>query len=1171
MSRERVETISTPRDELDAFKREQAASGRSPEEIKANVATYISLRTSRAEAPEPQDDATMEARATAGRELQETQHSAAREMDRRAQAGQLSPRAMDAWSEIKRRKGIVTPAPAEPTGPAQFHADTATGDGNAALRTIGVGATGFNKGLGMFVDLVNEGFKAVGLPTSDEPFMGSAFIDKYLAGANFQPQSMFERVVQRAGLEVGANMPLLAGGMIARGAQVAQGGTASRAATDAAKQAGRHVGNLESTMTAVKAIPKVLVEQMAEQSPVKLAALETAMAGSAGVGAEAVHEVWPEGGPTAEFFGEVLTSFTPAVALNLVQKAHELAKGVVTLGRSAVGLESVDETKTRLGSKLSEAAKLEDVQAGVKRAGELKEEVPGLNLSAGEAITAGAVSDTQIAAEKGSVAIRSKARENRTKNIEAVKSYFDATAPPGNPTRLIEHLETQRSTEHGLLDVGLARSEAKLEAVRGNLSTRSANLLNDMEARMSAADQRVDARLRAIGSSLSPKERGEIIRAEYDAEVGAFRERSRADYHELDMLGHAELPVQQTMQKLLNLSLEFPEHIQIIRKMNPRVAAALDNMGHDYEMQLRATKAIDDMGIRDASGKGVRVFHETQGKGGTQDISGLSRGTPDWYRNLTLRKENPLTREQIDSRLFKLSKGLTLKGNETDEEILKALRGDREFSRSPYNEPVLQHLPSDVPSASLKDLRSVRADLLALSRQAKASDNRLQRYVINELISGVDNDIDQLLPGQSAFSDVYPEHGTLYRNVSADYRAGVHTLMKGTANRLRLTNRYGDYTTYDESIPALFFRNETTMQDFEKALGSRPQAVLALRDYAKEDFLRAAIHKKGDQFVLSQPAADAWMKEHAAHLKQFPELAKEFSNTAKLVDEASALHEQVAAFRDGKRGEQALLRRLEATRHPGDFTTADISKAQEGIKHAQELVERSQHDWEHSTAGLFLKENPNYAAQRLATSRDPIKDYDALYEKVKGEPDAVAGLKKAIWNALTDKIQPKLTGLSGDMNLGVFHKELQSWIYGHEQLMSKVLGPEGMQRIKTTSEVVEKVARGGRDRSDTAINLQVQAALASTWISRAFAIKSGRVGQMFGVSERVGTYLTKYFTGMTAKQQEGILLESFFDPKVYETLVLAGTRGPKDDVVKARTKVHLHLLNLSEQGADERK
>jgi hypothetical protein len=1076
------------------------------------------------------------------------------ELQHRIASGDISPAAKSAFDELRRRHPDQFPdnSPDSVAPPTQREGSD---------RPIGLAATGFNKGLGSFVDLLNDGMKAIGLPTSDEPFMGSAFVDKYLGGSAFQPKTAMEHVIQRAGFEVGANVPLLAGALNAKAAAAGK-----ELITKAA----------DSTIEAVKALPKVLVEQMADVPAPKLAALETAIAAGAGVGADVIHQVFPEGGATAEFFGELLGSFAPSVMLGLLGKARELGSTALHAGRRVVGMETEEETKQRLQEKLKDTAKPEDIKAGVKRADELRQEISpgaekgqGLELTAGEAV-GGSVAKVQRSLERtGGQAFGAQAVERRKQNIEAVKSYFDATAPEGNPTRLVENLEAKRAKDTALLELGLARTEAKVEAARGNLSARTANLLNDMEARMFAADQRVEARLAAIGSKLNPKERGAIIRQEYEAELGAFRERSRADYHELEMLGHAELPVTGTLQTLANLRADFPAHLQAIAKINPRVGEVLDNLGHEYELVLRSQKALADMGIRDASGKGVRIRMEQYGHGGTDEVRGLSRGTPDWYRSLTIREKNPLTREQIESRLDRWAAGFPHNpDNPTDMEIYRALRGDAEFARSPYNEPVVREL-GQTPSSGLRDLRQVRSDLLAMSRQAKASDNRVQRYVLNELIQALDGDIDQLLPGQSPFAGVYPEHGALYRQVSADYRAGVETLMKGTANRLRMTNRDGAWREYDESIPALFWRNQTTMEEFEKALGTKPMAKAALRDYALDDFLTSVMSRREGKWNLDQAAYDEWMKDHAAHLNAFPDLKKVFADTKGLLEQADALKQQVDVFRSGKKGEEALLRRVQAERRPGDITVADVTAQEAHLNHVGEVVDRSKQEWETSVAGLFLKERPEYAAQRLATSRDPLRDYEAVYAKVKHDPDAVAGLNKAIWNALTDKIQPKLTGLTGSMNLGVFHKELQNWIYGNEELMTRVLGDDGMKRIKTTAEAIEKIALGGKEGSDTAINLQVQAALASTWMSRAFAVASGRVSHLFAGAERVGQYLTKYFQGLTQKQQDAILLESFFDPKVYETLVLAGTYGPKNDIVKHRTKVHLNLMNLSEQTAEK--
>lgn len=1082
------------------------------------------------------------------------------ELDRRASSGQLSPRATEALTELKRRRGIET-ASAEPIASSQDE---------GILRPVGVLATGFNKGLGGWVDLFNEGLTGIGLPMSDTPFMGSAFVDKYLGGAQLQPQNVLESVLQRTGLEMGANVPLLAGGL------------AVQAGARAVKEAGAAKTLAASTnLEALKKLPAALAQQLAEISPVKLAALEEGLAAGAGVGAGLVHAIFPEGGRTAEFVGELIGSFTPSVALGLVGKARDLVHG---MGRAVMGLETESETKRRLGETLKQAATPEQIASGVKRAEELRQEVSpgatkdeGLRLSAGEAIKEGAVSDTQIAQEKASVAFRSQARDRRAKNIEEIKNYFQATAPEGNPTRYVESLEAQRQRSDALLDLGLERTQAKIDAARGDISKRAANLMNDLESRMSVADQRVEARLRSIGPQIGKKERGAMIRSEYLDEVAKFRERSREDYVELENLGHAELPVTSTKQKLVEIETQFPEQLQAIRKMNPRLASVIDTLGHDYELIQRVNKAQADLEIVGGKGVdqrgGIRLTLETRGTGSTGETIGLKSAYPYWYKSIANEKvagtDNVLDRETIENALDTLKTGTTHGLHQkTLDYVERAIRGDSEFRSTSFYEPVMEDL-HQTPSASLNDLRHVRSDVLALSRLARAPDNRPQNYVLQEVAGAVENDLNALLPGESAFARHYPEHGAMYKQVSSDYRAGVERLYKGTANALRRVNKYGDYTKEDESIPALFWRNETTMQDFEKAFQTPLQAKNALRDYALERFMEAAVFKspKTGKLEVDPSAAEEWMRQSEPQLKRFPDLVASFKDRTKMQEEATALQEQVQEFRAGKRGEARLLQRLEAERKPGELTQADVSKAESRMKHVQDVVERTKHEWEASKTSLFLREKASVAGARIATAKDPIAAYEEAVKKVRRDPEAVAGLNKAIWEGLTDKIQPRLIGMSGETNLGVLHRELQGWIEGHGHLMQRVLGDEGFKRIKTTTDVIERIARGGRDRSDTAINLQVHAALMSTWLSRAFAMASGRVGHVFGVTERVANHLTKTFERMTAKQQEAILLESFFDPKVFQSLVNAGTYGPENAMV--RQQLRFHLANLSESMSED--
>jgi len=1080
------------------------------------------------------------------------------ELERRAQSGQLSPRAMEAWGDLKKRKGfMVTAAPApDESGSSQV-------DGLA--RPIGVAARGFNKGMGQWVDVINDGLKSLGLPMSDTPFMGTAFVDKYLAGAQFQPQNLFESVLQRSGLEVGANVPLLGA--------AAKVGAMARATQEAGAARTLSAG---SNLEALKTLPAAFAQQLAEVSPTKLAALESAIAAGAGTGAGLVHEIFPEGGRLAEFVGELVGSFTPSVVLGLTRKARDLAAGV---SRSILGLETEGETTRRLGETLRPAATPEQIAQGLDRAATLEAEIPGLKLSTGEAIESNVLAKTQHAHAQKNISLAHRLQTQRSQNVEAVRNYFNATAPEGNTTRYAETLETARQRHHALLNLGVARTQARIDEIRGDISKRAANLLNDMEGRMFAADQRIADRLRAIGPQLSQKQRGELIRSEYLEELGKFRERARTDYAELDDLGHAELPVQATLNKLADLKAQFPEQFQILAKLNPRAVQVLDNLGHDYEWTQQLEKAAADLamfGKSQGTRGGFRVFTETSGHGSTPEITAVRSALPEWYRGLTNRKlagtDNVLDRATVEKAITTLRDGTPSGLNQTTlDHVADAIKGDREFRTSSFYDPVMGLLEHQ-PSAGLKELRQIRSDLLTMSRQARATDNRVQGYVLHELTSAVDHDIDGLLPGQSAIADHYPDHGLTYRRVSADYRAGVDTLMKGTANKLRQMNRYGDYTQDDESIPALFWRNETTMQDFGKAFQTPEMAKIALRDYALDRFMAATAHRTPDgRLVIDSSAAEEWVTQNASKLKGVgigeESLEKLFRNTAKMQEEADGLRAQVEGYRTGKRGEEALRRKVDIERRPGEFSSGDLSQAEARLKQTQDIVDRTKHEWEASKASLFLKEKASVAGYRIATAKDPMAEYEKAASLVKKDPEAVAGLNKAIWEGLTEKLQPRLTGMTGETNIGVFHKELQNWLEGHGKIMEKVLGPEGVDRLKTMTDTLQKIARGRLNGSDTAINLQVQAALASTWLSRSFAMASGRVSHVFGVTERVATNLTKTFDKLRTRQQDAILLESFFDPKVYQTLVLAGTHGPDNQLVKHQLR--LHLANMSEQQEDD--
>ncbi len=1081
------------------------------------------------------------------------------EMERRAASGQLSPRAQEAMGELKRRRGITSASPQQPEPSPQQE--------QGLLRPLGVAATGFNKGVAGWVDLVNDGLKSIGLPMSDEPFMGTAFVDKYLAGAQHQPENIMESVLQRAGLEVGANVPLLgASGVVQAGATVRKAAGAMTPLT------------ASTNMEALKNIPRALADELTKISPAKLAALESGIAAGAGTGAELVRDIFPEGGKTAEFVGELIGGFTPTVMLGLVRKAKA---GLTDLGRVALGLESEDETQRRLGRELGKAATSEQIQEGVTSAERLRKEVSpnaekdeGLRLSSGSAIKGGEVTSVERAEAKASIAIGAKLKDQRERNIKEIEQYFDETAPPGDPARFVETLQERRAKSSTLMKMGLDRTEMRLAAARGELSHRQAALVGDLEQRMQRADATLDARLKVIGPQLSPKQRQDVIRAAYDDEITKWRAQSRADYHELDMLGHAELPTGNTMSKLASLREEFPEQIQIIPKVKPSIGRALDNIGRDYELMSRAEKAQAD--LEAVGGKsldqrgGFRLQREQQGQGGTQETLGFKSNYPDWYKSLANRKiagtDNILDRETVELALDTIRTGANNGLHEkTIAHVKNAILSDSEFRKTPFFHPVMDEL-NHTASASLKDLRGLRSDLLAYLREARSQDNRIGQYVGNELLAGVDADIDRILPGTSRYADLYPQHGAMYRQVSADYREGVDTLRKGQVGQLAAVKRDGSYRVDEAGVPSLFWKDETSLDQFQKAFKNQGDAQIALRDHALDDLYYSTVKPVGGgKLKIDEVALERWVAANRPKLKAFPELEGQFRSAVELQKKFDGLAEEVKAVTATRRGEEEINRRLTAAARPGEFTPQRIGEAEARLSKVQDIIERTQAGWEMSKASAFLRQSVGEAANHIVTAKQPLDAYRDAVKRVGKDPEAVAGLNKAIWVGIRDSMEPKLRGLTGQVNLGAWHRALEDMLTTHGPLMNEVLGADGMKRVEVARDVIESIATGAKAGSDTAINLQVHAALASAWLSRAWATMSGRVPAGFGFAERAMQGIIKLLERRTAQQQEEILLKAFTDPKMFQTLVNAAQYGPNNKLVQHQMAQHLHAINMSEQ------
>lgn len=482
--------------------------------------------------------------------LTEQQQTVIQELQRRREENpdQFSERQSQALSELLRRSELQT-------APTLQSAETFQGK-NLQIETIverppeltGMRATelagsGFNKGLidfaefmGMPVDAVATGLRQAGIPIPEKPFFGSE-LNKEAMEAILPPiatpETGQERVLFRIAREAGATVPMTAGAvsLAKKSAQVGQ-------------------GLLQGIRAELATIP-----------PGKLLLVEQALAGSAGFGAGVLNEIFPEGGAASDFIGELLGTFGGSAVASLVRgvrttgglimdamKAKStdpiqavVGKAAETLRQKLSGEGSKRQT---LGEDLAKLTTKEDIGTGIQRVEDIQREIPDFRPTTGQTFESPGV----IALERGFEARDPRLVQDfearRQQNRDAVRAYIDQHAPPGDKEQFVQRLQQQREESEALLNLSLDRTQAKIEIAKGDISDQTARVLDAMERRMQAADQRADAALTALRPRLTEGEAGEIIRREYLAELDDFRTQANARYENVDPQDLVQMPAE---------------------------------------------------------------------------------------------------------------------------------------------------------------------------------------------------------------------------------------------------------------------------------------------------------------------------------------------------------------------------------------------------------------------------------------------------------------------------------------------------------------------------------------------------------------------------------------------------------------------------------------------------
>lgn len=357
---------------------------------------------------------------------------------------------------------------------------TAVAPGAVSLlaRGITIFGSGFSQGLadvvGLPVDATNAALRAVGVPTSDVPLLGSESIKRVMRRVGLitdAPTGPAGRIVERIGEEVGA----------------------------AAVPTGTALGLARRGIATGSVLLRPFVEQ-----PARAVTTEAALALGGGTGAGTAREVFP-GSPVAEVAGTIGGSLATGLPIAATQRVVQTGRRLVEpFTRSGV------ERRAATGLQASTARPIEQVAEDLRRGVEAVRGPLGIIPT-----TAQAAGDPGLLALERSLSRRSPQAKGELEDIvlaerRAVRRAAEEIVPAGRPEAVREALEAQKRQAEQAGAAAITRAE---ERVRAALSQRQDPLEANRVIRQSLAEAETTAQeqaralFRQVGDVRGPVDR----------------------------------------------------------------------------------------------------------------------------------------------------------------------------------------------------------------------------------------------------------------------------------------------------------------------------------------------------------------------------------------------------------------------------------------------------------------------------------------------------------------------------------------------------------------------------------------------------------------------------------------------------------------------------------------
>jgi hypothetical protein len=913
--------------------------------------------------------------------------------------------------------------------------------------------------------------------------------------------------------------------------------------------------------------------------PNKVRQTELALAASGGVGAGLMKEIWGDG-PMAEFVGGLSGSLGPQMVMKVFSKARQLVA-------SATGLRTNESIEQEIGKEISKYATEEELTAGVKKSEEMKKELGDeFKPTTAQAVGTPGLIQSERVLSRATGEAADKSKRTLVQNQSMVRNYLEKGAPEGKLDDTVAALESTRTQETALLDAQLIRAQARIDEAKQKVSASTARIVQQADERATAAETRAQDRINALrsrgdGSEIRDGDVGRIIRQEYQKELDAFDTAAQEKYRTVDPDGRIPVPtaavrdavtqftdkwgvsvqglastaVRKIQQVLPDLEKQGNDVASFkalhqarneVRRLKRDALAAQDgqsvlqlgelddalsqtlsgggpvkladippadlserlaksrstlNVVDNQEILLRAEKAKAD--LEQAAGGGAGFTQDYDVGPGQGKKTTFASAHAQWYKDLTnpdtksmgtvgSARKSTLKPEEVEGAIDRILQGNGADTGPVVAQVKQALLHDQEFAGSPWGRDFEKVAQGEPPSwLKLEAAPDISAD------EIKAAGKRLK-------------DADEF------------------------YQKGFSRLKAGEAGALRAKEKTGRFRTHDEDVAAGFIEGETSIDDFIQAIGSRPAAREALREYMQLDFLRTAVRPdrdpNGGQVV--EQAALRWINRHRDALDKFPELKDELGSVTAMQAMASRLRKEA----DGvSRNPEAVSRQRNPEVHAG---LDEVTRRQTDLL---DLRERTVGDWQKGLVGQLTGLDADKAAGAIVRSGKPRTLIADLNKRIGSDPDGQAGLTRALWDASLDQFSAKMTDAIGNPVLK--EAKMKEFLRNNEEWMTERFGAERVARMQTSIQALSMLERTGRPvlpgGSDTFANLSNVLTDWGPFLSRINAVAAGRSSEHWLIGERALRIIGKIVKGKTEEAATELLDRAFYDPQVAQTFVLA--------------------------------